>query len=50
VPRWLDAIVLRCLMKRRSQRFLDLGELSEQLVQIKSLIGEGGRAAAPGAR
>lgn len=39
VPRWLDAVVLRCLMKRRSQRFLDLDELSQHLVRIKSLIG-----------
>jgi serine/threonine protein kinase len=35
VPKWIDAIVLRCLMKRRSQRYLDLDELSQELVQVK---------------
>jgi serine/threonine-protein kinase len=39
VPRWIDPIVLRCIMKQRSLRFLDLEELSSALGKIKSNIG-----------
>lgn len=35
VPRWLDAIVLRCVMERRSQRYLDLGEVEEAFRSVR---------------
>jgi hypothetical protein len=38
VPRWIDPIVLRCIMKQRSLRFLDLEEISQALGKVKSNI------------
>ncbi len=35
VPKWIDPVVMRCIMKPRSRRFLDLEELSQSLVGIK---------------
>jgi serine/threonine protein kinase len=38
VPRWIDPIVLRCIMEQRSQRYLDLEELSQDLKKLKANI------------
>lgn len=38
VPRWIDPIVLRCIMKQRSLRFLDLQEISQALGKVKANI------------
>lgn len=38
VPRWIDPIVLRCIMKQQSRRYLDLEELSQDLKKLKSSI------------
>jgi len=37
VPRWIDAVVLRCVMKKRSQRYLDLDEIAQEFQRLKSL-------------
>jgi serine/threonine-protein kinase len=39
VPRWIDPVALRCIMKQRSLRFLDLEEISGALAKIKTEIG-----------
>jgi serine/threonine-protein kinase len=36
VPRWVDPIVLRCIMKKRSQRYLDLDEIAQEFQRLKS--------------
>lgn len=38
VPRWIDPIALRCIMKQRSRRFLDLEEISQALGKVKTNI------------
>jgi serine/threonine-protein kinase len=38
VPRWIDAIVLRCIMERRSQRYLDVEEIAQEFVRLKSVL------------
>jgi len=38
VPRWIDAIVLRCIMKKRSQRYLDLAEIAEEFQRLKTVL------------
>jgi serine/threonine-protein kinase len=39
VPRWIDPIVLRCIMKQRSRRYLDLEEVSEAIKKVKDNLG-----------
>ena len=36
VPKWIDPVVMRCTMRPRSRRYLDLQELSQALVRIKT--------------
>jgi serine/threonine protein kinase len=38
VPRWIDAVVLRCIMKKRSQRYLDLDEIAQEFQRLKSVL------------
>jgi serine/threonine protein kinase len=38
VPRWIDPVVLRCIMKKRSQRYLDLNEIAQEFQRLKSLL------------
>lgn len=38
VPRWIDPIFLRCIMKRRSQRYLDLEEIAQEFRRLKSVL------------
>ena len=38
VPRWIDAIVLRCIMKKRGQRYLDLEEISQEFQRLRSVL------------
>jgi serine/threonine-protein kinase len=38
VPRWIDPIVLRCIMKKRSQRYLDLDEIAQEFQRLKSFL------------
>lgn len=38
VPRWIDAIALRCIMKRRSQRYLDFDEIAQEFQRLKAFV------------
>lgn len=38
VPRWIDAVVLRCIMPRRAQRYLDIDEIAQEFVRLKSFL------------
>lgn len=38
VPRWMDAVVLRCTMRKRSQRYLDIDEISREFQRLKSVL------------
>ena len=38
VPRWIDAVTLRCIMKKRGQRYLDLDEIAEEFQRLKSVL------------
>lgn len=38
VPHWIDAVALRCIMKRRSQRYLDIDEIAQEFQRLKSVL------------
>jgi hypothetical protein len=38
VPRWIDPVVLRCIMKKRGQRYLDLDEIAGEFQRLKSVL------------
>ena len=38
VPHWIDAVVLRCIMKKRSQRYLDIDEIAQEFRRLKSVL------------
>jgi serine/threonine protein kinase len=38
VPRWIDAVVMRCIMRKRSQRYLDLDEIAQEFQRLKSVL------------
>jgi len=38
VPRWIDAVVLRCIMRKRGQRYLDLDEIAQEFQRLKSVL------------